>query len=91
MKMTRHARHRASTRGIPPLIIEWLSAYGAERHDGHGGVVRYFSHDSVRRLKRDVGGQLVRQLRKYLRAYVVEGIDDGSMITVGWRDRRVKS
>ena len=89
--LTQHATGRASQRGVPPLIVEWLFAYGEEKHDGHGGVIRFFSHDSVRRLKRDVGAQPVRQLGKYLTTYVVEGTDNGSVITLGWRDRRVKS
>ena len=89
--LTQHATQRASRRGIPPLIVEWLFTYGEERHDGHGGVIRFFGHDSVRRLKRDVGDQPVRQLGKYLRAYAVEATDNGSVITLGWRHRRVKS
>jgi hypothetical protein len=89
--LTWHATRRASKRGIPPLIVEWLFLYGEEKHDGHGGVIRFFGHDSVRRLERDVGHQLVRQLGKYLRTYAVEGTDNGSVITLGWRHRRVKS
>ena len=88
--LTRHATRRASRRGIPPLIVEWLFVYGEEKHDGHGAVIRFFGHDSVRRLERDVGRQLVGQLGKYLKTYVVEGTDDGSVITLGWRNRRVK-
>jgi hypothetical protein len=66
-------------------------AFHHERHDKHGGLVRYFSRLSVRRLRRDVGGQPIRELRKYLTVYAVEGIDTGSVITVGWRNKRVKS
>jgi hypothetical protein len=89
--LTRHAKLRASQRGIPPLIVQWLLAYGEESHDRHGGLIRYFSHRSVRRLKRDVGAQPIRELRKYLGAYAVEGGDTGEIVTVGWRYRRVKS
>jgi hypothetical protein len=89
--LTHHADRRAARRGIPPLIVQWLLAYGEERHDQRGGLVRYFSHRSVRRLKRGVGGQPIRELRRYLTAYVVEGIDTGAVITVGWRNKRVKS
>jgi hypothetical protein len=89
--LTQHASRRISQRGIPVLIVYWLQAYGEERHDGHGGVIRFFSHRSVKRLMRDVGGQSVRKLQKYLRAYIVEGLDDGSVITAGWRDKRIKS
>ena len=89
--LTQHASRRITQRGIPLLIVHWLLAYGEEKHDGRGGVIRFFSHRSVRRLRRDVGGQPVRRLHKYLRTYVVEGLDNGSVITVGWRDKRIKS
>jgi hypothetical protein len=89
--LTQHASRRISQRGIPLIIVYWLQAYGEERHDGHGGVIRFFSHRSVKRLMRDVGRQSVRKLQKYLRAYIVEGLDDGSVITAGWRDKRIKS
>jgi hypothetical protein len=89
--LTHHADRRAFRHGIPPLIIQWLLAYGEERHDQHGGLIRYFSHRSVRRVMRDVGGQPIRELRKYLGAYAIEGMDTGSVITVGWRNTRIKS
>jgi hypothetical protein len=88
---THHARRRALQRGIPYLIVQWLQAYGEERHDKRGGVIRFFSHRSVRRLRRDVGREVVRRLRKYMGTYIVEGLDDGSVITAGWRDKRIKS
>ena len=45
-------------------------------------LIRYFSHRSVRRLKRDVGCQPIRELQKYLTAYAVEGVGNtGSVVT----------
>jgi hypothetical protein len=89
--LTQHADRRSSQRGIPPLIIQWLLLYGEECRDQHGCLIRFFSHRSVRRLRRDVGSQPIRELRKYLNAYAVEGGDTGAIVTVGWRYRRVKS
>jgi hypothetical protein len=89
--LTQHASRRVSQRGIPLLIVQWLQAYGEERHDKHGGVILFFSHRSVRRLRRDVGRELVRRFHKYMGTYIVEGLDGGSVITAGWRDKRIRS
>ena len=89
--LTHHASRRIAQRGIPVRVVQWLQTYGEERHDGRGGVIRFFSHRSVRRLMQDVDGRSVREMRRYLRTYIVEGLDDGSVITAGWRDKRIKS
>ena len=39
MQMTQHAAIRQQQRGIPPLIMEWLSQYGACRHDHRGAEI----------------------------------------------------
>ena len=89
--LTKHAQRRALQRGIPFVIVQLLQAYGEERHDKRGGVIRYFSHRSVRQLGRDAGREMVRRINKYRRTYIVEGLDDGSVITTGWRAKRIKS
>jgi hypothetical protein len=53
--------------------VQLLQVYGEERHDKRGGVIRYFSHRSVRRLGRDVGRETARRISKYRRTYIVEG------------------
>ena len=55
MSTTRHAHTRAQQRGIPPLIDQWLDAYGEEEYDGRGGITRYFSSRSLRAMERDFG------------------------------------
>jgi len=82
---TRHANTRAQQRGIPPLIRTWLLEYGDEIYDGHGGIVRYFTRQSVRRMKREVGATPLKRLSEYLRCYLVESNEDGVVITVGKR------
>lgn len=87
---TRHAQARTRQRGLPPLVLHWLDAYGAERHDGHGAVIQHFTRHARRRLERDVGREPVRRMHEYLDAYAVYGID-GRLITVGHRYRRIRS
>lgn len=85
---TRHAEVRAQQRGIPPLVMNWLLDYGEESFDGHGGVVRYFTQQSIRRMERDFGDVPLRRMSEFLRCYLVQGSQDGRIITVGKRHPR---
>lgn len=87
---TEHAAIRSQQRCVPKLIVDWLADYGEEVYDGHGGVVRFFSRRSIRRMERDFGSVPVRKLSEYLRCYMVEASDDGSVITVGKRHRNAR-
>jgi predicted SnoaL-like aldol condensation-catalyzing enzyme len=82
---SRHASHRAQQRGVPPLISNWLIDYGEEVFDGRGGVVRYFTRDSIRRMERDFGREPVKRLSEFLRCYLVMSANDGTVVTVGKR------
>jgi len=87
-----HAEQRAQQRGIPPLIRDWLLDYGEEVYDQRGGVIRYFTRQSLRQIERNVGNVPVRRLSEYLRCYLVQSSDDGAVITVGKRypNRRLR-
>ena len=82
---TEHAIVRKQQRGIPPLIANWLIDYGDEEFDGHGGVVRYFSKQCIRRLERELGRESIKRMSEYLRCYLVQSSKDGVVITVGKR------
>ncbi len=82
---TLHATVRAQQRGVPPLIQDWLLDYGEEQFDGHGGVVRYFSNECIRRMERDIGKTPLKRMSEYLRCYLVQSSSDGAVITVGKR------
>ena len=80
-----HASVRAQQRGVPPLIQDWLLDYGEEQFDGHGGVVRYFSHQCIREMERNIGRAPLKRMSEYLRCYLVQSSRDGTVITVGKR------
>ena len=84
-----HARTRMQQRGLPPLVLHWLDAYGNESHDGRGAVIRHFTRQSRRRLERDIGREPVRRMHEFLNAYAVYG-SDGTLITAGHRYDRVR-
>lgn len=84
---TNHAAQRAQQRGIPSLVSNWLLDYGDEIFDGHGGVIRYFSSNCIRRMEREIGKAPIKRFSEFLRCYLVESSRDGAIITVGKRYR----
>lgn len=86
---SKHCQHRNQQRCIPPIVHEWLSEYGEEKYDGHGGIVRYFSSRSKREMERDLGRHFVRENKKYLNIYRVESSENGRDITAGRRIKRI--
>ena len=84
-----HAARRSQQRGIPPLVDQWLTQFGEEQYDGHGGVIRYFSRRSIRCLERSVGRAPLARLASYLDCYKVESCDDGHTVTIGHRFKRI--
>jgi hypothetical protein len=82
---TNHANVRSQQRGIPPLVSEWLLDFGDEVYDGHGGVVRYFTSKSVRKVEKAVGREPVRRMSEFMRCYLVQSSYDGTVLTVGKR------
>ena len=91
MSFSNHCQVRNQQRCIPPIVHEWLSEYGIEAHDGHGGIRISFTHESIRRMEKELGRHFVRENRKYLNVYRVESTRDGCIITTGWRTRRMKT
>lgn len=87
---TRHANHRAQKRAIPPLVDRLLDEFGEEEHDGHGCIRVFFSHRSIRKMEQALGQQPVGLFKRYLRAYKVESVDNGVVVTRGWRTRRMR-
>ena len=84
-----HAATRAQQRGIPPLIDQWLDQFGEESYDGRGGVLRFFSHASLRAMEREFGRAPLRKLAEFLDVYKVESSRDGQVITIGHRTKRI--
>lgn len=84
-----HARRRCHQGGIPPLLVQWLWEFGRERHDGAGAVVLHFDRKARRALERSVGREVVRQMRKWMDAYLVVSTD-GTLITAGHRYARLR-
>lgn len=89
MFFSMHCLVRSQQRCLPPIVHDWLDAYGEVIYDGHGGMRVYFSHRSRRKMEQELGRHFVRQNGKYLNAYRVESSRDGQVITAGWLSRRI--
>jgi hypothetical protein len=85
--LTTHARVRMQQRGIPESALDVLLEYGREAHDHRGAVIVLFDKRSRGHLRRRIGDRF-RKVERWLNAYAVLS-DDGAVITVGHRDRRL--
>ena len=90
MTSSKHFEKRCQQRCIPPVIVDYLYQFGAEEHDGHGGIIKYFDHSSTKKMNKTRGSNFVGQISKFLRAYIVESISNGQIITTGWRYEHIK-
>ena len=86
---TEHASIRLQQRGIAPAAVEALLDFGSTVHDHHGAQIVLFDRRAWRRLERSIGAQQLRELEPYRTIYAVRA-NDGSLVTVGHRWRRVK-
>jgi len=76
-------------RSIPPIVLDWLHDYGSEQYDGHGAVIRFFDRAAKARLAQVCGRRFVQSIKKYLAVYMIEDTAGASLITVGYRNRRI--
>ena len=83
-----HAQIRKQQRAVPQIIVEWLQDYGRVIRKA-GADVYYLDKKARRKLRRDIGSVPYRRMEDLLDAYVVIA-DDGSVVTVGWRYKRLK-
>jgi hypothetical protein len=84
MTSSQHAQVRAQQRCIPPLVVEWLLAYG-RRTPSHGAIQVSFDKRARRELSRDVGKPMVSQVGRFLNTALVVDPDTDQLITVMWR------
>lgn len=86
--LTRHALKRCQQRGIPTSIVDYLLDFGEEVHSC-GAEILFFSKGSMSTIAKEVGRDAVKFLQKYANSYLV--LDDGKVLTVGHRYKRIKT
>ena len=85
---TKHAQARSQQRQIPPKVVDWLFEYGAVSHFD-GTELLHFDKKAKHRLCKELGRGVVQHLGKLLETYAV--VKDGTVITAGYRFKRVKN
>ena len=86
--LTRHAAARLQQRAVPPIVLDWLIAYGCRAPAGGGCEAVFFDKKARRRLMRDLGSWAYGRVEEKLDSYAVLGCD-GAVVTVGIRTKRV--
>lgn len=89
LNMTQHGSARQQQRGLSPLILDWLTQFGATAYDHHGAEIRFFDKRSRKQLATAVGNEVVSRLEGLLDIYAVVSTT-GSVITVGHRYKRIR-
>jgi hypothetical protein len=86
--MTSHAEERRQQRAIPFHVIELLHRFGSSfRCRGADRLI--FDSAARRRLRSHLGRTRdLRPVERWLRVYLVVG-DDGQVVTVGYRTKRM--
>jgi hypothetical protein len=87
--ISNHAKQRMQQRAIPPLVLDLLYRYGREQKQ-QGSTVIYFDEKSRRRARKSLQ-DVVKRFDKLCDVYLVESDDCAMTVTVGHRNKRVKS
>jgi hypothetical protein len=90
VSLTRHAAGRCQQRSVPPIIVDWLLNYGARVRADGGAEIVFFDKRALRALERSTGPGIVARLSDVVRGTYAIVADDGAVITVGHRYRRVE-
>ena len=85
---SKHCDIRCKQRGIPVIIIDWLIDYGRVVRS-YGADVYYLDKKGRRRLKREIGTIAYKRMNDLLNSFLVMS-DDGTIVTVGKRYKRIK-
>ena len=88
--LSKHAQDRNQQRCIPPIVHEWLTRYGTEQYDGHGGCKVFFTKSGIKQMEVELGKHFVRENKKYLNVYRVESSRESKVVTCGHRTKRFR-
>ena len=87
--MTIHAERRHQQRAVSSLVTALLLDYGTSVRHG-GAAVVLLDRQARKRLRDAIGGERnLGVIEQWTNAYIVVG-DDGAIITVGRRQKRIK-
>ncbi len=89
MKMTRHGEARMQQRATPPLIVSLILEHGC-RIRSHGADLYFVDKPARKEIRRALGGSRGMSLiEPFLNRYLIVADNDGSIVTVACRKRRI--
>ena len=86
--ISNHALTRMRQRSIPRIAIDLLLSLGKRQFTGHGCIIYHFDKQAKKRLTRAVGVSS-QQSSHISRTYLVASVDESTIITVGYRTKRI--
>ncbi|MFZ5734375.1 MAG: hypothetical protein ACOY4O_16685 [Pseudomonadota bacterium] len=87
--LSKHARERKQQRGINPCALGFLEEFGSVVRS-HGADLLIFDKKARRRLQHHLGGARALKLVEPLLGVYAVISDNGTVMTVGHRDKRVR-
>ena len=88
---TNHALKRCQQRGVSLNLCDVVLEYGEYRYDKHGARIWFLTKKTIRKLASKFGDHIERELERKSRLFVVESLDDQSVITVGYSYKTSKA
>jgi len=87
-RCSNHASVRMQQRCIPESVLHLLTVYGDETRTVKG-VICYFSKRSRQCIYRELPRAVTKNFARYRNCYLIES-DDGTIVTVGRRYKRIR-
>lgn len=87
--LSNHAMQRMQQRAIHPLMLDLLYRYGREQHQN--GATTFYFDKRARECALRALEEVKQRFDKLSDAYLIEADDDGTVITVGHRFKRIRT
>ena len=87
---TKHALKRCQQRSIPQDLCDLVISYGEYRYDKHGARIWFLTKRTLNKLDQALGNDIKKKIEKKKNLFVVESLNNNSVITVGYSYRASK-
>lgn len=86
LTLSKHAEMRCQQRCIGKKVIDLIYQYGKREHTREGGLSFSMDKRSRKSLQKAEGSGSYKELESQLDIYII--VNDSTVITVAWRNRR---
>ena len=82
--LTKHALKRCQQRSIPKDLCDLVLNFGEYRYDKHGARIWFLTKKTLNKIDKAFSNDVKKKIEKKKNLFVVESIDNNSVITVGY-------